>query len=149
MAVWWALRRGRRDRVKRAADAAAAAVQDVGVDHRGADVAVAQQLLDGSDVVAALQQVGGEGVAERVTGCRFGDARPANGFFHLALYDGGVQVVTATGAGVLGNVEAAGGKDPLPGPLGRGLAVLSLEGVGQLDASVSFGKVTLMLLSDA
>ena len=37
----------------------AAAVKDVGVDHGGLDVLVAEQLLDGADVVAALEQVGG------------------------------------------------------------------------------------------
>jgi hypothetical protein len=37
-----------------------AAVEDVGIDHRGGDVLVAEQLLDGSDVVAVLKEVGGE-----------------------------------------------------------------------------------------
>jgi len=43
---------------------------DVGVDHRRRHVAVTQWFLDGSDVVAALQEVGGEGVPERVAGSR-------------------------------------------------------------------------------
>jgi hypothetical protein len=43
--------------VKRTADAVAAAVQDMGVCNRGAHVLVAEQLLDGSDVVAGLEQV--------------------------------------------------------------------------------------------
>ena len=34
-----------------------------GVDHRGLEVAMAQEFLDGADVVAVLQQVGGEGVS--------------------------------------------------------------------------------------
>ena len=40
-----------------------AAVEDMRVDHRRADVAVAQQFLDGPDVVAVLEQVRGEGVS--------------------------------------------------------------------------------------
>ena len=36
------------------------------VDHRGTDIAVAQQLLHGTDVVAVLLQVSGERVAKRV-----------------------------------------------------------------------------------
>jgi hypothetical protein len=36
--------------VRRALDAEAAAVEDVGVDHRSSDVAVPKQLLDGADV---------------------------------------------------------------------------------------------------
>jgi hypothetical protein len=37
--------------VEGAADAEGAAVEDVGVDHRGGDVAVAEELLNGADVV--------------------------------------------------------------------------------------------------
>ena len=33
-----------------------AALKDVGIDHRGAHVAVAEEFLDGSDVVAGLQK---------------------------------------------------------------------------------------------
>jgi len=49
-----------------ALDPGRAPVEDVGIDHRGADVLVAEQLLDGADVVALLQQVGGEGVPQPV-----------------------------------------------------------------------------------
>jgi len=43
--------------VRRAANACEAAVQDVRIDHCGADVAVSQELLHGSDVAVALEQV--------------------------------------------------------------------------------------------
>src|SRR5690606_21035145 len=59
-----------------------AAVEHVGVDLRGGDVLVPEQLLDGADVVAVLEQVGGEGVAQRVRRDRLVDAgrapRPAD-----------------------------------------------------------------------
>ena len=42
-----------------AQDAGGAAVQHVGVDHGGGHVAVSEQLLDGADVGAVFQQVGG------------------------------------------------------------------------------------------
>jgi hypothetical protein len=48
--------------IHRAAHTAAAAVEDVGVDHGRADVRVAQEPLDGPDVVAGLDEVRGEGV---------------------------------------------------------------------------------------
>jgi hypothetical protein len=35
----------------------------VGVDHRGGHIVVPEQLLNGADIGAALQQVGGEGMA--------------------------------------------------------------------------------------
>ena len=47
-------------RVEGTANATGAAVQDVCVDHRRAHVLVAQQLLDGADIVAFLKQVCGE-----------------------------------------------------------------------------------------
>ncbi len=49
--------------VHRASYAEWAAVEDVGVDHRGPDVAVAEQGLEGSDVGSVLEEMGGEGVA--------------------------------------------------------------------------------------
>jgi hypothetical protein len=42
-----------------------ASVQDMGVNHRRADVSVAQQLLDRPNIIPILQQVGGKGVAKR------------------------------------------------------------------------------------
>ena len=46
--------------VRRAANASSALVQDVGVDHGGVDVAVAQQFLDRPDIVPIFQEVGSE-----------------------------------------------------------------------------------------
>src|SRR5437773_5996396 len=46
--------------VEGAADAPAAAIEDVGVDHGRGHVAVAEELLDGADVIAGLQEVCGE-----------------------------------------------------------------------------------------
>jgi len=38
----------------------------MGVDHGGFDILVAEQFLDSANVVAILEQVGGEGVTESV-----------------------------------------------------------------------------------
>jgi hypothetical protein len=46
----------------------------VGVDGGGADVGMAQQQLHRAQVGAVVQQVGGEGVAQRVRRQRRGDA---------------------------------------------------------------------------
>jgi len=61
-ASWGLLEHGLGKPVQRAPDGEATGVQDMGVDHGGADAAVAQELLDGADVVSVLQEVGGEGV---------------------------------------------------------------------------------------
>jgi hypothetical protein len=46
-----------------ALDSVAPAIQHVGIEHRGADALVAQELLDGADVVAPYQEVGRERMA--------------------------------------------------------------------------------------
>jgi hypothetical protein len=43
------------------------AADDLGVDHRRFRIPIAEQLLDRPDMVPLRGQVGGEGVAERVT----------------------------------------------------------------------------------
>jgi hypothetical protein len=60
--------------------------EDGGVDHGRRDVAVAQELLDGADVVTALQQMSGEGVTERVAAGALVDPGRADGSGHGALH---------------------------------------------------------------
>ena len=51
----------------------------MGINHGGFDVFVAEEFLDGADVVAALEEVGGEGVAEGVGRNALVDFRQASG----------------------------------------------------------------------
>lgn len=60
--------------VQGALDAHPASVQDVGVEHGGADAGVAQEFLDGPDIVSVFKQVGGEAVPEGVAGGAFLEA---------------------------------------------------------------------------
>ena len=48
--------------VGRALDRQPRFVQDVGVDHGGRDIGVAEQFLHRADVLAGFEQMGGEGV---------------------------------------------------------------------------------------
>lgn len=54
------LRRASAQKVHRTPDTSAAAVQDVGVDHRRTDVPVSQQFLDRADIVPVFEQMGRE-----------------------------------------------------------------------------------------
>ena len=54
--------------VQRAAHPTAALVQDVRVNHGRLHALVAEQFLDGADVVSILEQMGCEGMAQGVTG---------------------------------------------------------------------------------
>jgi hypothetical protein len=42
-------------------------LKDVGVDHSGGNIVVPEQLLNGADVGAALQQVGGKGMPKSMS----------------------------------------------------------------------------------
>src|SRR6478672_10380798 len=75
-------------------DAAAAAVEDVRVDHRGADVAMPEQLLDGPDVVAGFEQMGGEAVAQRMRPDGLVETGRTRGELDRALQYGLVHVVS-------------------------------------------------------
>ena len=46
--------------IERAAHGEAALFEDMGVDHGCFDILVTEQFLDGADIVAILQEVGGE-----------------------------------------------------------------------------------------
>ncbi len=50
-------------RIQWAAHTPAATFDDMGVDHRGLDVFVTKQFLNGANIVTILQQMGGERVA--------------------------------------------------------------------------------------
>ena len=99
-------------------------VEHVRVDLCGADVPVAEELLDGADVVPVLEQVGGEGVAQGVRCGSLRDPGSAHRAFHDPLENGLVQVVPATLAGVPVHIEACRGEDPLPYPLPARVRIL-------------------------
>ena len=50
------------------ANACRSTVEDMGVDHRCLDVTMAQEFLDRSNIVAAFEQVSGEGMPESMAG---------------------------------------------------------------------------------
>jgi hypothetical protein len=78
-------RTGRGQCVEWAANAAAPDLEDVGVDHRCADVAVTEQLLDRPDVVPSLQEVGRERMTQAVRRRRLVDSSPLDGSLERPL----------------------------------------------------------------
>ena len=75
---WWWARCRKGDLVEGAADAGAG-VGNVQINHRGRDIAVPQEFLNGPDVVAGAQELRGKRVAEDVAGHSLVDARRAVG----------------------------------------------------------------------
>ncbi len=64
---------------------AIAPVENVGVDQGGFDIFVTEKFLDGADVVAVFEEVGGEGMTEGMAGDVFGDAGDSNPLFELSI----------------------------------------------------------------
>jgi hypothetical protein len=50
--------------IYRTANASRPTVVDMRIDHRSLDVAIAQEFLEGSNVITAFEQVGGKGMPE-------------------------------------------------------------------------------------
>ena len=51
----------------------AGTVEDMGVDHSGGDILVAEQLLNGANIVVVLQQMCGKTVPKSMAAGRFSD----------------------------------------------------------------------------
>ena len=123
----------------------------MGIDHGGFDVFVTKQLLNGTDIVAALKKVGGEGVAEGVRGDMFIDLCKAGGFFDDFLHGGFVEVVTTGNSSTRVFGEVGGGEEVLPDPVFVCIGVFAIQGIGQVDraeavrSAKSFGCVSFEL----
>lgn len=117
-----------------ALDAEGAAVEDVGVDHGRADVSVAEEGLDGSEVGAVLEEMGCEGVAEGVGGDALVNLGSDGGSADGSLDSGFVEVVSPSDSGSRIGRESGGGEDPLPAPFTARFGQLAFERVGKFDA---------------
>jgi hypothetical protein len=110
------------------------AIEDVGVDHRGFHIGVAEQFLHGADIVAGFEQVSGEGMAEGMAADGLGDAGGAGRTADLLLQIGFIGVMAAEKARARIDREAIRREDILPKPIPRGGRVLAFEGVRQENA---------------
>lgn len=110
---------------------------------------MAEEFLDGADVVAALQEMGGEAVPEGVTAGGFGDAGRAEGKFHGVLKVFLAEVVAAGFEGARVDGEFGCGEDVLPRPGAGGVTIFPVEGGGKVDGSGPAGEVLTVQLLDA
>jgi len=122
-----------------------APIQDVRVDHRGRDVFVAEELLDGAELASIFEQMGGERMPESVAGGPFADLRVSHRSADGPLHDGLVEMMTASLTRTWLTVGSRGGENPLPGPFAASHRQLSRQGVGQLDPACVLFEVALVL----
>jgi len=117
-------------------------------DHRGADIAVAEEFLNGANVVAVFQKMSGNRMAKGMGSCRLGYPRFLHGFFHRFLQNGFVQVVSAFFSGCPIYVMARCRKYPLPSPFFPRVGIFAIQSVRQCDTAESSFEVTPVLLLD-
>src|SRR5215207_5430435 len=78
-----------------AVDGGEAGRVDVGVALRRRQRGVAQKLLDGPEIAAGAQKMGGEGMTQRVWRHAFGEAETAPYVTDALLHDGGIERAAA------------------------------------------------------
>ena len=123
---------------------ARALVHHVGIDHRRLDARVAEQFLDGADVVSVLEQVRRERVPQCMAAHVLCDPGRAGRLLDPANEIVLVDVMAPDGAGVGIDRALVRRKDELPRPLVRRAGVLRVQRIGQLDVAESPGKIPLV-----
>ena len=129
-------------------DSHATAIQDVGVDHGGLHVLVAEQLLDSADVVAAFEEMGGKAVAEGMRGDRLVHLCPTGCLFDSFLQAGLAQVMALPDPADRIERDVGCGKDILPGKLTGGIGIFPFKGIGEIDGAQSPDQILVMQGSD-
>ena len=122
----------------------AGAVQDMGVNHGGRDVFVAEQLLNRTDVVAVFKQMRGEAVSEGMAACRFSDSGCSDCQFDrvLKVLFGDVMPPQIARARIEGRL--CGGKEILPDEVAGGIGIFSFQRKRQINFAAAAGEILSM-----
>ena len=116
----------------------------MGVDHRGLDVGVAEQLLNGSQVGAGLQQMGGKGMPQGVGGSPLGDIGRSGGQLDRLLIAARIFEVPADYARTRISGEVVSREYPEPWPFLSGIGILPIQSTGHVDSRSTVSPVLLM-----
>src|SRR5512145_2859877 len=98
----------------------------MGVYHRGTDVTVSEEFLDGADVIPSFQEMGCKGVPKRMATSWLGDVCLADSGVHRPLQDQFVDVMPPDDAGTRVARQSGRRKDILPYPLVMGVGIFAL-----------------------
>jgi hypothetical protein len=101
---------------------------------------VAEQLLDGADVSARLEQMRGEAMSKGMRGSRLGYSSSLGRRFDCSLQQALMHMVAAHDAGARVDRDVGGGEHVLPAPFAGGIGVFAFERVGEPDAAQAIGE---------
>jgi hypothetical protein len=138
--------RERRSAVEGADDAERVAIDDMGVDHRGPHVRVAEQRLNRPASGARFKQVGREAVARRVACRALGEPRRASGGVHGPLHCRLVKVIENLSPGRWIGAKSRCWEEVSPGEAGSRVCHLCAPSVGQANLAPASGKLLLVPL---
>ena len=117
-------------------NALAALLQDMGVNHRCGKIVVSEQLLNGADVGAALEQVCGKGMTKSVGTDLLCQAGAADGHLDGFVDDAGINMMAASDIGTRIYGEVSGGENVLPNPLLWGIWILPIQRMRQVNTTM-------------
>lgn len=130
--------------VERTLDTEGPRVHDVRINHRRPNVVVSEELLNRSQVGTRLEEVGGEGVPERMTADRFLDLSDEARAADSALQSSLMEVMTPALTAHFVRIDASRWKHPLPTELQRRARILSRERERNLHGGETARHVSLM-----
>ena len=119
-------------------------VEDMGVNHRCRNIAVAEQLLNRANIVASLQQMRSKGMAQYVWGTRFNNTRSLGRKRHRFLHRNLAQVMPVKFASPRVYRSTAARENPLPAPRLGSIWILCVQRTRQPDVAETHGQVTLV-----
>ena len=120
--------------IRRTQNALTAPVQHMGINLGGLDALVAEQLLNGADVISLLDKMGGERMAQGVAADFFVDTCLVCGRGNGALDRPVVYMVAAADARARIDREFPGGEQPLPSPGDTCARIFARQRPGEVDA---------------
>ena len=115
----------------------------VGVNHGGLQIDVAEQVLNGADVVAVFKQMGSEAMAQTVDRGPLLQVKLAHRRTKVSLQGVVEQVMPPDPVTPRINGDRSGGKDPLPHPFPRCVGILLLQGGWQINPVMTGGAILL------
>ena len=128
-------------------DAQGAFSEHMRVEHGGANVSMAHQLLDCPDVIPRPQQVGGEAMPKRVATRWLDDAGFTNGYLNRTLNRLLVDMMAYRPSGVMIGAKRGCGEYVLPAPLRRVCRIFKCQRIRQ--RYTRFSRFALLIKAKA
>jgi hypothetical protein len=120
----------------------------MGIDHCCADIAVAQEFLNGANIVAELDESGCERVAECMAAAVFRYAGAENGEFDRSLDGCLIDMGTEVFLRIRQENAVGGGEEELPWKFPGGRGIFPLVGEGERSAGVVGDEVLVVELTN-